>query len=230
VPAAAARVILVEVPERIELLPGRRRRRATCRHGSRGSAAPLHLASVEPEAPVEHRWMEIRRWWPAPAGWSAGCCGTSGGCGERSSWDGRRRVRWRGWRRWWPSRPFAPRLRSSLCCDRWRWRGRRCTGWARPPTPSPRRSTCGWDEAACWDGTGLDLTQRQPGPRRSPATRGPRRPPLRRRRVPQPSPRAGSLRSGAGAPEPPEQMAPALCASPLGLEKLGGELVAVLGA
>jgi hypothetical protein len=33
-----------------------------------------------------------------------------------------------------------------------------------------------------------------------------------------------------GAPEPPEQMVPALCGSPLGLERLGGELVAVLGA
>ncbi len=33
-----------------------------------------------------------------------------------------------------------------------------------------------------------------------------------------------------GAPEPPEQMVPALCGSQLGLERLGGELVAVLGA
>jgi len=33
-----------------------------------------------------------------------------------------------------------------------------------------------------------------------------------------------------GAPEVPEQMAPALCAAPLGLERVGAELVAVLGA
>jgi hypothetical protein len=33
-----------------------------------------------------------------------------------------------------------------------------------------------------------------------------------------------------GAPEVPEQMAPALCAAPLGLEKVGTELVVVLGA
>jgi hypothetical protein len=33
-----------------------------------------------------------------------------------------------------------------------------------------------------------------------------------------------------GAPEAPEQMAQALCASPLGLERVGAELVSVLGA
>ena len=33
-----------------------------------------------------------------------------------------------------------------------------------------------------------------------------------------------------GAPEVPERMAPALCASPLGLERVGAELISVLGA
>jgi hypothetical protein len=33
-----------------------------------------------------------------------------------------------------------------------------------------------------------------------------------------------------GAPEAPEHMSPALCGSPLGLERLAAELVSVLGA
>jgi hypothetical protein len=60
VPAAAARAIAVEVPGRLQLLlPG---------EAESASAVPrffwtgcaLHLASVEPEAPVEHRWMGDR--------------------------------------------------------------------------------------------------------------------------------------------------------------------------
>ena len=57
VPATAARAIAVDVPDRIELLlpAGAESADAARRFFSTGCA--LHLASVESEAPVEHRWM-----------------------------------------------------------------------------------------------------------------------------------------------------------------------------
>jgi len=58
VPAPAAQAIPVEVPERIELLlpaPDGAACDVPVRFSWTGRA--LHLASIEPEAPVEHRWM-----------------------------------------------------------------------------------------------------------------------------------------------------------------------------
>ena len=58
VPAPAAQAIPVEVPERIELLlPGWDGAASDVPARFSWTGRALHLASIEPEAPVEHRWM-----------------------------------------------------------------------------------------------------------------------------------------------------------------------------
>ena len=68
--APAARTIAVEVPEQIELLLPEGTESADVPRRFFWTACALHLASVEPEAPVEHRWMGDRAVVSA-SGWMA---------------------------------------------------------------------------------------------------------------------------------------------------------------
>jgi len=234
VPAPAAQVIPVEVPERVELLlpaPDAGAPEVPVRFFWTGCA--LHLASIEPEAPVEHRWMGDRAV-VAASGWL---------------------VRGLLWRERWLREALA--LGRATAREVARMQALVALGTLRAEAAlEPHRRAMAASgptlqrlgEAAealslALDvrvGRGrtlamaadLDVTQRQ---LRAAALASCLRSEADRRfdadefRNPSAARWLVALWS-RGAPEAPEQMAPALCGSPLGLERLGAELVSVLGA
>jgi hypothetical protein len=234
VSAAAARVIPVEVPERIELLlPGRGA--AACDLPVRFSwiGRALHLASVEPEAPVEHRWMGDPAvvagsgWLVRGLLWHERWLRGSLQLGRSAAREVARMEALVALATLRAEAALQPLLRQMAVAGPTLHR----LGEAADAVASALHVRVGRGRVLGMV-AGLDLTQRQlraaalasylwaEADRRFDADEF--RNPLAARWL-------AALWS-RGAPEPPEQMAPALCASPLGLEKLGGELVAVLGA
>ena len=233
VPAPAARAIAVEVPGRIELLvPGEA---ASAHAVSRffWTGCALHLASVEPEAPVEHRWMGDRAV-VAASGWVA------------------RGLLWR--ERWLRS---ALGLARATAREVARMEALVALGSLRAEAAlqphlramattglSPHRlgEAAEAISAALHVRVGrgralgrladLDLTRRE---LRASAlasclwAEADRRFDAENLRNPVAARWLVAIWS-RGAPETPEQMATSLCASPLGLERVGAELVSVLGA
>ncbi|HVP59348.1 MAG TPA: hypothetical protein VMT11_02195 [Myxococcaceae bacterium] len=233
VPAAAARAIPVDVPEQIELLLPAERTDAEAPRRLFWTGCALHLASVESEAPVEHRWMGDRAV-VAASGWV---------------------VRGLLWHERWlrgalqVGRPGAREvarmealvalatLRAEAALDPHR-RAMASSG----PTLQRLAEAAEAVSAALRVRVGrgralgmvadLDVTRRQ---LRAAAlasclwAEADRRFDADEFRNPVAARWLVAIWS-RGAPEAPEQMAPALCATPLGLERLGAELVAVLGA
>jgi hypothetical protein len=233
VPAPAARAIAVDVPERIELLlpGGLESADAAPRFFWTGCA--LHLASVESEAPVEHRWMGDRAV-VAASGWVV------------------RGLLWR--ERWLRSALGLPRAtarevarlgalaalgtlraeaalqphlrtmaRAGLTLQR--------LGEAAEAVSAALHVRVGRGQTLARVAN-LDLTRRQ---LRAAAlvsclwAEADRRFDADDLRNPVAARWLAAIWS-QGAPEVPEQMAQALCASPLGLERVCAELVSVLGA
>jgi len=233
VPAPAARAIAVDVPERIELLLPAGAESADAAHRFFWTGCALHLASVESEAPVEHRWMGDRAVVDA-SGWVV------------------RGLLWR--ERWLRSALGLPRATAREVA---RMGALAALGTLRAEAalqPHLRTmATAGVTlqrlrEAAeavsvalrVRVGSGrtlarvadLDLTRR---PLRAAAlasclwAEADRRFDADDLRNPVAARWLAAIWS-QGAPEVAEQMAPALCASPLGLERVATELVSVLGA
>ena len=233
VPAAAHRTIAVDVPEHIELLLPAESDAAEAPQRFFWTGCALHLASVESEAPVEHRWMGDRAV-VAASGWV---------------------VRGLLWHEHWlrgvlqlgraTAREVArmealvalATLRAEAALD-----PHRRTMASSGPTPQRLGEAAEAVSAALHVRVGrgrtlgmvadLDVTRRR---LRAAAlascvwAEADRRFDADEFRNPVAARWLVALWS-RGAPESPEQMAPALCASPLGLERLGAELVAVLGA
>ena len=233
VPAPAARAIAVDVPEQIELLLPVGTQSADLPRRFFWTGCALHLASVESEAPVEHRWMGDRAV-VAASGWV---------------------VRGLLWRERWlrsalglgraTARELA-RMEALVALGTLRAEAALQPHLRTMATEGPtvqRLGEAGEALSAALHvrvGRGrtlarvadLDLTRRK---LRSAALASCLWAEADRRFD------ADDLRNpvaarwlvaiwSQGAPEMPEQMATALCASQLGLERIGAELVAVLGA
>ena len=234
VPASEAGVIPVDVPEQIELLlPEDSRAAADIPRRFHATGSALHLASVESEAPVEHRWMGDRAVVTA-SGWL---------------------VRGLLWHERWlrdavelgraTAREVA-RMQALVALARLRGeaalQSHRVTLVASGPTlqrldeaadalSAGLHVRVGRGRTLAWMAD-LDVTGRQ---LRAAAlasclwAEADRRFDADEFRNPSAARWLVALWS-RGAPEAPEQMAPALCAIPLGLERLAADLVSVLGA
>lgn len=233
VPSPAARAIAVEVPGRIELLVPDEAESAHAIPRFHWTGCALHLASVEPEAPVEHRWMGDRAV-VATSGWVA------------------RGLLWR--ERWLRS---ALGLARATAREVARMEALVALGTLRSQAAlQPHLRAMATDGVtpqrlgAAAEAISLALHVRA-GRGRTLARLADLDPTRRELRA---SALASCLWAEAdrrfdaenlrnpvaarwlvaiwsqGAPETPEQMATSLCASPLGLERVGAELVSVLGA
>ncbi|HET9155079.1 MAG TPA: hypothetical protein VFN91_00350 [Myxococcaceae bacterium] len=233
VPAPAARAIAVDVPQQIVLLLPAGTESVDVPRRFFWSGCALHLASVEAEAPVEHRWMGDRAV-VAASGWV---------------------VRGLLWRERWlrtalglgraAAREVA-RMEALVALGTLRAEAALQPHLRRMATEGPTLQRLG-DAAEALSaallvrvGRGrtlaqvadLDLTRRE---LRAAAlasciwAEADRRFDADDLRNPVAARWLVAIWS-QGAPEVPEQMAPALCAAPLGLERVGAELVAVLGA
>jgi hypothetical protein len=234
VPAPAAQTIPVEVPERIELLlpPWDA---AACDVPARFSwtGQALHLASVEPEAPVEHRWMGdpavvlSSGWLVRGLLWRERWLRSALGLGRSAAREVARMEALVALGTLRAEAALQPHLRQMAASGPTLQR----LGEAAEAVSAALHVRVGRGRVLGM-AAGLDVTQRQ---LRAAAlasclwAEADRRFDADEFRNPIAGRWLAALWS-RGAPEPPEQMAPALCASPLGLEKLAGELVSVLGA
>jgi len=233
VPPPAARAIAVDVPQQIVLLLPAGAESVDIPRRFFWSGCALHLASVEAEAPVEHRWMGDRAV-VAASGWV---------------------VRGLLWRERWlrsalglgraAAREVA-RMEALVALGTLRAEAAVQPHLRRMATEGPTLHRLGDAAEALSAALGvrvgrgrtlaevadLDLTRRQ---LRAAAlasciwAEADRRFDADDLRNPVAARWLVAIWS-QGAPEVPEQMAPALCAAPLGLERVGAELVAVLGA
>lgn len=233
VPAPAARAIPVDVPEHIELLLPGLKEGAEASQRFFWTGCALHLASVESEAPVEHRWMGDRAV-VAASGWL---------------------VRGLLWRERWlraalglgkaTAREVA-RMHALLALGALRaeasLQGPLRTMAAAGPTLQRLGEAAAALSAALHVRVGrgrtlarvadLDLSQqrlRAAALASSLWAEADRRFDADEFRNPLAARWMVAIWS-QGAPEMPEQMATALCATRLDLERVGAELVAVLGA
>jgi len=234
VPGPAAQVVPVEVPERIELLLSRPDGGAVDvpeRFWWTGQA--LHLASVESEAPVEHRWMgdpavvAASGWLVRGLLWHERWLREALQLGRAAAREVARMEALVAIGALRAEAALQPRLREMMVSGPTLAR----IGEAAEAVSTALHVQVGRGRALGMI-SGLDVAQRQlraaalascvwaEADRRFDADEF--RNPLAARWL-------VALWS-RGAPEPPEQMTPALCASPLDLERLGAELVSVLGA
>ncbi len=233
VPPAAARAIAVDVPEQIELLLPAVTDGAEAPARFFWTGCALHLASVESDAPVEHRWMGDRAvvaasgWLVRGLLWHERWLREVLGLGRATAREVARME----------ALVALGTLRAEAALDP----HRRAMASAGPTLQ--RLGGAAEAVAAALSvqvGRGralgmvadLDVTRRR---LRAAAlasclwAEADRRFDADEFRNPVAARWLVALWS-RGAPEAPEQMAPALCASPLGFERLGAELVAVLGA
>ena len=234
VPAPAAQAIPVEVPERIELLlPGWDGTASDVPERFSWTGRALHLASIEPEAPVEHRWMGdpavvvASGWFVRGLLWHERWLRAALQLGRAAAREVARMEALVALATLRAEAALQPFLRVMAAAGPTQQR----LGEAADAVSAALHVRVGRGRVLGM-AAGLDVTQRQ---LRAAAlasclwAEADRRFDADELRNPIAARWLAALWS-RGAPEPPEQMAPALCASPLGLEKLAGELVSVLGA
>jgi len=233
VPAPAARAIPVEVPGRIEVLIPGEPEAADAIQRFFWTGCALHLASVEPEAPVEHRWMGDRAvvaasgWVVRGLLWRERWLRSALGLGRATAREVARMEALVALGTLRAEAALQPHLRAMATAGVTTQR----LGEAAEAISAALHVRVGRGLALARIGD-LDLTRRQ---LRASALASCLWAEADRRFD------ADDLRNpvaarwlvavwSQGAPETPEQMATSLCASPLGLERVGAELVSVLGA
>jgi len=234
VPAPAATVIPVEVPGEIALLlpaAGGGSHLVPSRFQRTGCA--LHLASIEPEAPLEHRWMGDRAvvaasgWLVRGLLWHERWLRGALGLGKATAREVARMEALVALGSLRADAALDPLLRGMVASGPTPER----LGEAAEALSASLRLRVGRGRTLSLV-AGLEASQTQ---LRAAAlasclwAEADRRFDADEFRNPSAARWLVALWS-RGAPEPAEQMAQALCASPLGLERLASELVAVLGA
>ena len=233
VPAPAARAVAVEVPQQIALLLPAGAESVDVPRRFFWTGCALHLASVEPDAPVEHRWMGDRAvvatsgWVVRALLWHERWLRAALGLGKAAAREVARLEALVALARLRAEAALQPHLRAIA---------------TEGPTLQRLADAAEALSAALHVRVGrgrtlaqvadLDLSRRQ---LRAAAlgsclwAEADRRFDAEDLRNPVAARWLVAIWS-QGAPEVPEQMASALCGSPLGLERVGAELVGVLGA
>jgi len=233
VPAGATRAIAVNVPERIELLLPADSGEAEAPRRFFWTGCGLHLASVESDAPVEHRWMGDRAvvaasgWVVRGLLWHERWLRGALGLGRAAAREVARME----------ALVALGTLRAEAALDPHR-RTMAASGATLERLGDAAEAVAAALHVRVGRGRALgmvadlDVTRRR---LRAAAlasclwAEADRRFDADEFRNPVAARWLVALWS-RGAPEAPERMAPALCATPLGLERLGAELLAVLGA
>jgi hypothetical protein len=233
VPAPAARAIAVEVPEQIELLLPETTKGAEAARRFFWTGCALHLASVESDAPVEHRWMGDRAvvaasgWVVRGLLWRERWLRSALGLGKATAREVARMEALVALATLRGQAALQPHLRTMATAGPTLQR----LGEAAEALSVALHVRVGRGRTLAWVAN-LDVTQRD---LRAAAlacclwAEADRRFDAEDFRNPVAARWLVAIWS-QGAPEVPEQMAPALCATQLDLDRVATELVGVLGA